>query len=241
VEKRSEDSPTGVKLVVTDKVGVVTLKGIEDERLVGLGDLEVRETTAVGEIQLGNHGLHAQARELRVHLDVHTLVGLNADDKLVAGNVLEDTRGNVLELNADLGLLLVEGFAGLEDERNTVPSLVLDVSDHRGKCGAARSLGNGFVVLVRGLGSIERLLILADDNVLGFDGGHAAEDTNLLVTDVLSRERDGTLHCEQGQDLEEMVLHNITDDAELVEVTASALGAERLLEGDLSDVNHLHI
>ena len=80
---------------------------------------------------------------------------------------------------------------------------------------------------------------MTDDNVLGLDGGHAAEDTNLLVTDVLGRERDGTLHCEQGQDLEKMVLHDITDDAELVEVAASALGAERLLEGDLDAVSHL--
>ena len=130
VEERSEDSPTGVELVVTDKVGVVALEGIENEGFVGLGNLQVREAATVGEIQLGNHGLHAQARELRVHLDVHTLVGLDADDKLVAGNVLENARGDILELNADLSLLLVEGLASLEDEGNTVPSLVLDVGDH---------------------------------------------------------------------------------------------------------------
>jgi hypothetical protein len=239
VEERSEDSPTGIKLVITDEVGVVTLQGVENKRFVGLGNLQVREAAAVGEIQLGNHGLHAQARELRVHLNVHALVGLDADNKLVAGNVLENARGDVLELDTDLGLLLVEGLAGLEDERNTIPSLVLDVGNHRGEGGAAGSLGNGLVVLVRGLGSVERLLILTDDNVLGLDGRHAAEDADLLVTDVLSRERDGTLHCEQGQDLEKMVLHNITDDAELVEVTASALSAERLLEGDLDGVSQL--
>ena len=240
MEERSEDSPAGVKLVITDEVGVVTLERVKDQRLVGLGDLQVREAAAVSEIQLGNHGLHAQARKLGVHLDVHALVGLNADHKLVTGDVLENARCDILELNADLGLLLVEGLAGLEDKGNTIPSLVLDVGDHRGESGAAGALGDRLVLLVGRLGAVERLLVLTDDDVLRLNGGHTAKNTDLLVADVLGRERDGALHSEQGQDLKEMVLHNITDDAKLVEVTASAFGTERLLEGDLLDVNDMY-
>ncbi len=58
-----------VELVVTHKVGVITLQGIEDERLVSLRDLEV-EASTVGQIKFGDDGLHAQPGQLRVHLDV---------------------------------------------------------------------------------------------------------------------------------------------------------------------------
>ncbi len=71
MQQRGEDFPAGIKLIVTNKVGVVTFEGIEDKGLVRLGDFEVRETASVGEIKLGGNGLHAQARELGVHLDVH--------------------------------------------------------------------------------------------------------------------------------------------------------------------------
>ena len=88
---------------------MVTLEGVQDEGFVGLGDLEVGEAAAVGQVKLSDHGLHAETWELRVHLDVDALIWLNADDQLVTWDVLEDTRSDVLELNADFGLLLVEG------------------------------------------------------------------------------------------------------------------------------------
>lgn len=112
VQERREDAPGGVQLVVTYKVGVVALEGVQDQGLVGLGDLEVGEAAAVSQVQLGHHRLHGQTRQLGVHLDVDGLVGLDTDNQLVAGNVLEDTRGHVLELDADFGLLLVEGWEG---------------------------------------------------------------------------------------------------------------------------------
>lgn len=109
VQERGEDAPGGVQLVITHEVGVVALEGVQDQGLVGLGDLEVGEAAAVGQVQLGHHRLHGQTGKLGVHLDVDGLVGLDTDDQLVAGNVLENTRGHILELNADLSLLLVEG------------------------------------------------------------------------------------------------------------------------------------
>jgi hypothetical protein len=110
VQERGEDAPGGVQLIITNEVGVVTLEGIQDQGLIGLRDLEVREAAAVGQVQLGHYRLHGQTRQLRVHLDVDGLVRLDTDDQLVAGNILEDTRSHVLELDANLGLLLVEGW-----------------------------------------------------------------------------------------------------------------------------------
>lgn len=109
VQERGEDPPAGIQLIVTDEVGVVALQSIQDQRLVGFGDLEVGEAAAVGEVELSHNRLHGQARQLGVHLDVHGLVGLDADNELVARDVLENSGGNVTELDTDLGLLLVQG------------------------------------------------------------------------------------------------------------------------------------
>lgn len=110
MQKRCENSPAGIKLVITNEVRVIALQGVKDQGLISFGDLKVGEATAVGEVKLGHDSLHGQARKLRVHLNVHGLVGLNTDDELVARNVLEDARSHVAELDTDLGLLLIEGW-----------------------------------------------------------------------------------------------------------------------------------
>ena len=108
VQQRREDPPRSIQLVVSHEVGVIALHGIQNQALVGLWDLQVGKAPSVGEVQLGDDGLHAQARELGVHLDIDGFVGLHANDQFVAGDVLEDARGHVFELDADFGLLLVE-------------------------------------------------------------------------------------------------------------------------------------
>jgi hypothetical protein len=95
-------------------------------------------------------------------------------------------------------------LSGLEDEGNAVPTLVLDVCDQRAEGGTARILGHGVVLEVTGLAAVEGAAVLADDDILGLDGIHSAENTDLLVTDVLGREGDGTLHSEQCEDLQKV-------------------------------------
>lgn len=109
VQERRENLPACVEFIVTHKVRVVTLQSVQDERFVGFGNLQVRETAAIGEIQLSHDGLHGQARQLGVHLDVHRLVGLHSDNQLVTRDILENTRCDIAELNTDFGLLLIQG------------------------------------------------------------------------------------------------------------------------------------
>lgn len=90
VQERSEDAPAGIQLIVTNEIGVVALEGIQDQRLVGLGDLEVGEAATVGQVQLGHYCLHGKTGQLGVHLDIDGFVGLHADDQFVTGNILED-------------------------------------------------------------------------------------------------------------------------------------------------------
>jgi hypothetical protein len=133
VEKRSEDLPGDVELIVANKVGVITLDGVEDEGpvrdnyssvglyfatprrgkeenlLVSLGDLEVRESSLVSEIHFGRYSSHRKSRSLRIHLEVDCFSRLDTNDELVAGDLLEDTLSDILVLNTDLSLLFVEG------------------------------------------------------------------------------------------------------------------------------------
>lgn len=108
VEDGGEDLPRNVQLVVTDKVGGITLERVQDEGLVRLGNLDVGEAVLVRHVELDGDGLGDKAGELVVELEVDGLVGLDAEDEFVARNVGEDTRGDVLELHTDLDLGLVE-------------------------------------------------------------------------------------------------------------------------------------
>lgn len=47
--------------------------------------------------------------------------------------------------------------------------------------------------------------------------------------DVVGSEAHGLLHGYQSEDLSEVVLHDVADDAEVIEVPAAALCAEGLL------------
>lgn len=60
VQQGAEHAPRGIQLVITDEVGVVALEGIQDQGLVRLGNLEIGEAAAVGQVQLGHHRLHGQ-------------------------------------------------------------------------------------------------------------------------------------------------------------------------------------
>jgi hypothetical protein len=137
--------------------------------------------------------------------------------------------------------LLVKGLSSLHDERYTIPSLVLDVSDQGAESRASRVLRNGVVLTVSRLAAVKRLSVLANDDVLGLNGGNGAENANLFVANILGVERDGSLHSQESKNLEEMVLHNITNDTKLVEVTSTSFSTEGLLESDLNVVDMLSV
>lgn len=88
---------------------MIALESIEDEGLVRLGDLRLRESPLVRQVHLGWERTSVETGSLGVELEVNGLRGLDAEDKLVAGDVLEDTLGDILELYADLDLRFVQG------------------------------------------------------------------------------------------------------------------------------------
>jgi len=96
-------------------------------------------------------------------------------------------------------------LASLEDKRHAVPPLVLDVSHHGRKGRAPRLLWHCVVLLVARLAAVKRLFVLANNDVLRLYWCHATENTDLLVTDILGGERDGSLHGEESEDLEKIL------------------------------------
>jgi hypothetical protein len=101
--------PCDVQLVISHKVRVVALEGVQDQSLVSLGDLCLGEPALVSQVQLGRDRPRDQAGRLGVELHVDGLGGLDSDDELVTGNVVKDAGGDVLVLNSDLYLGFVEG------------------------------------------------------------------------------------------------------------------------------------
>jgi hypothetical protein len=98
---------------------VIAIERVEDERLVRLGDLWVRESPLVGQVHLGWYRAHPQTGLLGVQLQVHGLGGLNAQDELVAPDVTENARGGILELNPHFHLGVVQGFKSQTRRRST--------------------------------------------------------------------------------------------------------------------------
>ncbi len=99
-----------IELIVAHKVGVIALECVEDERLVRLRDLIFHESPLVRQVHLGRQCARVQTRHLGVHLEVHGFRGLNAQDELVATDIFENTRGDILELNSHFHLGVIQGF-----------------------------------------------------------------------------------------------------------------------------------
>lgn len=101
--------PSHIQLIMPHKVRVISLQRIEDQSFIRLWDLCVREAPLVRQVHLSRHRPSVETRSFGVELQVDRLGGLEADDKLVAGNVLEDALGDVLELDADFDFGFVQG------------------------------------------------------------------------------------------------------------------------------------
>ena len=72
-------------------------------------------------------------------------------------------------------------FAGLQDEGNAVPSLVLDVDCERTESGATAVLGNGVIIQIARFAAIQRLSVLSDNDVFGLNGRNTTQHSNLDI------------------------------------------------------------
>mmetsp|Transcript_17395 Transcript_17395/g.52121 ORF Transcript_17395/g.52121 Transcript_17395/m.52121 type:complete len:381 (-) Transcript_17395:766-1908(-) len=238
-----EQRPRSLKFVSTDEQALVAVDDVQDEALVGVGQVAF-VCLVVAEVQPLSVQTETQARHLVVDLQVDALVGLDADHQFVGGGVqvsshlgLVQVARYVAELHPDLRTLAVKRLARLQQERHAVPPRVVDEHRHRAKRGAQAASWHGVVIQVARQALAGTLAapppVLTYHHVGHGHLLHAAQHLHLLVADVLRVQADRGLHGEQRQDLQQVVLDDVTDDAILVKVPAAPLCAEILTEDDL--------
>lgn len=101
--------PGNVEFIVTNKVGMVTFQGVQDQSFIGLRNVSVGETPLVSEIHFGGDGPSIKTRLLGVELHVDGFGRLYAKNELVTGDVLEDTLSDILVLDTNFHFGFVQG------------------------------------------------------------------------------------------------------------------------------------
>mmetsp|Transcript_63304 Transcript_63304/g.185051 ORF Transcript_63304/g.185051 Transcript_63304/m.185051 type:complete len:234 (+) Transcript_63304:447-1148(+) len=157
---------------------------------------------------------------------------LDPDDQFILRLVPEETvRRSLLELQPDDGVLGLQSLASLHDEGHTGPALVVEVEHDHCKGCASRRVAILLVELAD-VGIILVAIILANHTIPCNDGPNLLEDLDLLVPHVLRLQAGRRFHGNQGQDLHQVVLHDVSDDAIAIKVTSTTLYANGLLERD---------
>ena len=225
---------------------MIAANDIQNQSLVRLGQRQVI-LLLVGHIEFCRHRVRLQARRLHVRLHVDRHIGLHAQHQLVAVGSREQRTRHVLKLNADFGLRLVEALSALQVERNADPARRIHLATRHalspllqnrgGEGGGQTVLRHAGVVQVPRLRVV--LDVLADHRVLQRHGLDRLQQPHLLVADVCAVERKRLLHRQQRHHLEQVVLHDVANDAVVVEVATATVHAQGLLEDDLHVVDVL--
>lgn len=141
-------------------------------------------------------------------------------------------------MNTHFGLALIKSFTGFENKGHAVPTRRIHV-----QANARKGWRVGILVFNRWI--VRIALVLSKHNVLEFNRRHCIQDGHLGVTNVLSGsrafERGWSLHGQEGENLQEMVLENVSNDTKLVKVSASALRSKGLFKGKQDALNVLAI
>mmetsp|Transcript_31449 Transcript_31449/g.77101 ORF Transcript_31449/g.77101 Transcript_31449/m.77101 type:complete len:320 (+) Transcript_31449:628-1587(+) len=169
------------------------------------------------------------------------LVGLHPHHQLIRIDVLfvrKQVARNRLELDSDVYELLVERFATRKNEGHPRPPGIVDIHCGNGIRGRYRIRWNRAIIQVADLPQHRIRCVLPNDHLIHLDGLNAPQHLHLAVPNVIRTQRDGRFHCNQRQQLQQMVLHDVPDHTVLVEVTPTALRADILLE---RNVNAIHV
>jgi hypothetical protein len=95
---------------MTNKAGSVSLESIKDQCLIGFGDLCIRRASHVGQVHLGRHYPSGKTGSLDVKPEVHSFERLDTNDKFISEDILENTLGNILELDTNFDIGLIESY-----------------------------------------------------------------------------------------------------------------------------------
>lgn len=102
------DPPRLLQLIRPHKVLPITLQDVQEKAFVRVGDANIFVALGVGEIEVGEQGVHGQTGLFGHQLEVDAFVRLHAQDQFVAKAIEgEEVAGDVSELDPDFALALV--------------------------------------------------------------------------------------------------------------------------------------
>ena len=137
--------------------------------------------------------------------------------------------GGTLEVHEHLGRGHGQVFSGPDEERHAGPTPGVDLEAHGREGLDGRSRGDALLLPVPAK--------LAADHVFGLQRRNGAEHLDLLVPHPVRLDRDRRLHREVADDLQQMVLNDVSDRPGLVVELAAALNPETFGHGDLDAVD----
>mmetsp|Transcript_892 Transcript_892/g.1629 ORF Transcript_892/g.1629 Transcript_892/m.1629 type:complete len:421 (+) Transcript_892:687-1949(+) len=246
MEEWSEDAPGLNKLIRAHEELLLSLGAIIQHSLVGVAIVGPFEGLVVRQIENLRHDIHLQSRFLDVDLEVHGLVGLNADDELIyIRRIAKDTVGFRFEPNAHLALPLIQSLSRGHEEGDSPPPVILHGHLDHGVCRDFGVLGNCLVIEVPRVHSLLTVVAelacgeLAEDDILHLDSLDRLEEVKFSLRCCLVAKVLRLLDADHDHHLQKMVLDDVADDAVLVEVSPPTHGVEVFFPLDVDGVDVL--
>jgi hypothetical protein len=174
------------------------------------------------EVHLDRIDVDVRTRDLRVDFEREPFVRLNADGQHVGreriGRVgVEQDRRHVFQLHRNLAGTLGQLLPGAEEERHARPSPVVDEDPERHERFSARvRLDTGFFEIAGVLPPDDRGI-----GRCGLDRSHRLQHLELFVAHDIGRQRMWRLHRDQSQELQQVVLHHVSQRASLFVVAGT--------------------
>jgi hypothetical protein len=246
-----DDGPRRFDLVTTDEEGGIAGDGFEEEPFVGFGGVGT-ELGVVTEMHADGADVEGGTRDFAVEAESDAFVGLKPQGQGIGveGGATprreEDMRG-ATELDADFTDGPGQSFAVAEVEGDTGPAPVID-EEPCGDVGLGVGVGPDTIFLTVGEGRLTvdmaGEVLTADGMILDLGGIQATdgvEQLDLFVADGFGFETDGRFHGDEGQDLEQMVLEDVTEGADFLVERAARPDAGQFAEGDLDMIDVLSV
>src|SRR5262245_28333715 len=225
---RVNDGPGGLDDVLAGEERGGAEHRVAEQPLVRLHAAAGALRGGVEHAELDGLSDHALTRFLRTRADRDLHLGTQPEAHVVAhvrSRLLGHHLRRVVQLDEDLGHRLLEALARAHEERHAGPTPRVDPQLERR---VRRHVG-----VLRDARLVAVSLELAAHHALGAHRPHRAQHLRLLVANGLGVRRRGRLHREVADDLQEVVLDHVANDAGLVVELAAALHAEALGERDL--------
>ena len=191
---------------------------------------------------------HQSAGDLGLEAQGDSFIGLDVDDQLIGlqffdGVSLKEPEGRLAELDGDLRHPLGQSFSGPEVKWHPGPAPVVN-HETEGNIGLGPGIrGHPWLCPIAGTGFPSTVpspycpRTALDRTSSGSIGWMRMKDLGLLIADGIGIEGNGTLHGDQGQQLEEVIGHHVAQRAGGLVIAGPIFHAHGLGGGDLDTVN----